>query len=166
MFWWIFSGLFPWKKNRRKNPPKNPRQHSNRNLGVSPPKSILQGSGLERSVLRVQDRILKQECSLLWEDVWAMGWGTHVSTLVSKLIRSGPSPKFLNTVIFEIITFLIQKHFKTVTVTVILRKLIQMTFKTVIGSQWKSRSDSGGQDGNGNGNSSEFQDGNSRARKP
>ena len=42
-----------------------------------------------------------------------------------------------NTVIFEIITFLIQKHFKTVTVTVILRKLIQMTFKTVIGNQWK-----------------------------
>ena len=31
---------------------------------------------------------------------------------------------FLLTVIFEIITFLIQKHFKTVTVTVILRKLI------------------------------------------
>ena len=43
----------------------------------------------------------------------------------------------LCTVIFEIITFLIQKHFKTVTVTVILRKLIQMTFQTVIGSQWK-----------------------------
>ena len=33
-----------------------------------------------------------------------------------------------STVIFEIITFLIQKHFKTVTVTVILRKLIPMTF--------------------------------------
>ena len=32
------------------------------------------------------------------------------------------------TVIFEIITFLIQKHFKTATVTVILTKLIQMTF--------------------------------------
>ena len=41
------------------------------------------------------------------------------------------------TVIFEMITFLIRKHFKTVTVTVILRKLSQMTFKTVIGSQWK-----------------------------
>ena len=33
-----------------------------------------------------------------------------------------------STVIFKIITFLIQKHFKTVTVTAILRKLIQMTF--------------------------------------
>ena len=44
------------------------------------------------------------------------------------------------TVIFEIIiiyTFLIQKHFKTVTVTVISGKLIQMTFKMVIGNQWK-----------------------------
>ena len=39
-----------------------------------------------------------------------------------------------HTVIFEIITFLIQKHFKTVTVMVILGKLIQMTFKTVIGN--------------------------------
>ena len=64
------------------------------------------------------------------------------------------------TVIFEIITFLIQKHFKTVTVTVILGKLIQMIFKTVIGNQWKWRGDCGRQDGNGNGNSSEFQDGN------
>ena len=43
----------------------------------------------------------------------------------------------VSTVIFEIITFLIQKHFKTVTVTVILGKLIQITFKTVIGNQWK-----------------------------
>ena len=33
-----------------------------------------------------------------------------------------------HTVIFEIITFLIQEHFKMVTVTVILRKLIQITF--------------------------------------
>ena len=38
-------------------------------------------------------------------------------------------------IISEIITFLIQKHFKTVTVTVILGKLFQMTFKTVIGNQ-------------------------------
>ena len=37
----------------------------------------------------------------------------------------------------EIITFLIQKHFKTVTVTVILGKLIQKNFKMVIGNQWK-----------------------------
>ena len=58
------------------------------------------------------------------------------------------------------ITFLIQKHFKTVTVTVIWGKLIQMTFKTVIGSQWKWRGNCGDQDGNGNENSSEFQDGN------
>ena len=64
------------------------------------------------------------------------------------------------TVMFAIITFLIQKHFKTVTVMVILGKLIQMTFKTVIGNQWKWRGDCGRQDGNGNGNSSEFQDGN------
>ena len=40
-------------------------------------------------------------------------------------------------VTFEIITFLIEKHFKTVTVTVILGKFIQMTFKMVIGNQWK-----------------------------
>ena len=41
----------------------------------------------------------------------------------------------VTTVIFEIITFLIQKHFKTV--TVILGKLMQMTFKTVSGNQWE-----------------------------
>ena len=41
-----FLGLFPWK-NRRKKPPKNPRQNSNRNLGVSRPKSTLQGSCLD-----------------------------------------------------------------------------------------------------------------------
>ena len=47
IFWWIFSGLFPWKKTGGKHPPKNPRQNSNRNLGVSRPNSTLQGSGLE-----------------------------------------------------------------------------------------------------------------------
>ena len=56
------------------------------------------------------------------------------------------------TVIFEIITFLIQKHFKAVTVTLIWGKLIQMTFKMVIGNQWKLRGDCGRHDGNGNGN--------------
>ena len=59
------------------------------------------------------------------------------------------------TVIFEIITFerlSNSKHFKTVTVTVIKRKVIQMTFKMVIGNQWKCRGDCGRQDGNGNGN--------------
>ena len=30
-----FPGLFPWIKKRRKNPPKNPRQFSDQNLGVS-----------------------------------------------------------------------------------------------------------------------------------
>ena len=40
-------------------------------------------------------------------------------------------------------------------------KSIQMTFKMVIGNQWKWRGDCGRQDGNGNSwNSSEFQDGN------
>ena len=39
-------------------------------------------------------------------------------------------------------------------------ELIQMTLKMVIGSQWEWRGDCGRQDGNGNGNSSEFQDGN------
>ena len=58
----------------------------------------------------------------------------------------------LDTVIFEIITFLIQKHFKRVTVTVIWGKLIQMIFKMVIGNQWKWRCDCERQDGNGNGN--------------
>ena len=33
-------------------------------------------------------------------------------------------------------TCLIQKHFETVTVTVISRKLTQMTFKMLIGNQW------------------------------
>ena len=69
----------------------------------------------------------------------------------------------LCTVIFKIITFLTQEHFKTVAVTVTSGKLIQMTFKTVIGNRWKWRGDCGRQDGNGNGNlinSSEFQDGN------
>ena len=64
------------------------------------------------------------------------------------------------TVIFDIIAFLIPKHFKTVTVTVILRKLIQMAF---LDGNWESMEMKGrlrGQDGNGNGNSSEFQDGN------
>ena len=46
---------------------------------------------------------------------------------------------FETTVIFEILTFLIQKHFKTVTVTAISRKLIQITFKMVIGNQWKMK---------------------------
>ena len=52
-------------------------------------------------------------------------------------VRTSPKNKentyfyiYIYTVIFEIITFLIQKHFKTVTVTVtvIWGKLIQMTF--------------------------------------
>ena len=47
IFWWIFQAFF-LGKNRRKNPPKNPRQNSNRNLGVSRPKSTLQGSGLDK----------------------------------------------------------------------------------------------------------------------
>ena len=46
-FWWILSGLFPWKKRSKKNPPKNPQQNLNRNLGVSRPKSTLQGSCLD-----------------------------------------------------------------------------------------------------------------------
>ena len=47
----FFGGFFRaffLGKNRGKNPPKNPRQNSNRNLGVSLPKSTLQGSGLEK----------------------------------------------------------------------------------------------------------------------
>ena len=50
----------------------------------------------------------------------------------------------------KIFTFLIR--FKTVTVTVISGKIIQMTFKMVIGNQWKWRVCCGRQDGNGNGN--------------
>ena len=34
-----FFGSFSLQKNRRKNPPQNPQQISNQNLGVSPPKS-------------------------------------------------------------------------------------------------------------------------------
>ena len=46
-----------------------------------------------------------------------------------RLTNAWPPPKKIkikNTVIFEIITFLIQEHFKTVTVTVVLGKLIHM----------------------------------------
>ena len=43
-----FLGAFFLGRNRRKKSPKNPRQNSNQNLGVSLPKSTLQGSGLEK----------------------------------------------------------------------------------------------------------------------
>ena len=42
-----FFGPFSLGKNRMQKSPKNPRQNSNQNLGVSRPKSALQGSGLE-----------------------------------------------------------------------------------------------------------------------
>ena len=42
-----FFGPFSLEKVGGKNPPKNPRQNSNRNLGVSRPKSTLQGSSLD-----------------------------------------------------------------------------------------------------------------------
>ena len=68
------------------------------------------------------------------KDSLANAFRTQLSDL--RAPNSMPTPLGDNihrrTVIFENITFLIQKHFKTVTVTVILGKLIQMTFKTVI----------------------------------
>ena len=42
-----FFGPLSLKKIGGKTPPKTPRQNSNRNLGVSRPKSTLQGSGLD-----------------------------------------------------------------------------------------------------------------------
>ena len=42
-----FFGPFSLEKIGGKNPPKNPRQFSNQNSGVSGPKSTLQGSGLD-----------------------------------------------------------------------------------------------------------------------
>ena len=42
-----FFGPFSLEKIGGKNPPKNPRQNSNRNLGVSQLKSTLQGSALD-----------------------------------------------------------------------------------------------------------------------
>ena len=42
-----FFGPFSLEKTGGKNPSKNPRQFSNQNLGVSGPKSTLQGSGLD-----------------------------------------------------------------------------------------------------------------------
>ena len=42
-----FFGPFSLEKIGGKNPPKNPRQNSHRNLGVSRPKSTLQGSCLD-----------------------------------------------------------------------------------------------------------------------
>ena len=47
-----FFGPFSLEKIGGKNPPKNPRQNSNRNLGVSRPKSTLQESGLDNTFLR------------------------------------------------------------------------------------------------------------------
>ena len=41
IFWWIFGAFL--LGNREENPPKN----SNQNLGVSQPKSTLQGSSLD-----------------------------------------------------------------------------------------------------------------------
>ena len=55
----FFGGFFrPFflGKKRRKNPPKNPRQFSNQNLGVSGPKSTLQGSGLDNLFVMSQGR--------------------------------------------------------------------------------------------------------------
>ena len=49
-FFFGFFGPFSLEKKRRKNPPKNPRQFSNQNLGVSGPKSTLQGSDLCQTV--------------------------------------------------------------------------------------------------------------------
>ena len=46
-----FLGPFSLEKTGGKYPPKNPRQFSNQNLGVSGPKSTLQGSGLEQLFL-------------------------------------------------------------------------------------------------------------------
>ena len=43
-----FFGPFSLEKTGGKNPPKNPRQFSNQNLGVLGPKSTLQGSGLDK----------------------------------------------------------------------------------------------------------------------
>ena len=42
-----FFQAFSLEKTGGKNPPENPRQFSNQNLGVSGPKSTLQGSGRE-----------------------------------------------------------------------------------------------------------------------
>ena len=47
----FFGGVFRaffLGKSRSKKSPKNPRQNSNQNLGVSRPKSTLQGSGLDK----------------------------------------------------------------------------------------------------------------------
>ena len=48
--WWIFRGIlgaFFLGECRSKNPPKNPQQNSNQNLGALRPKSALQGSDLD-----------------------------------------------------------------------------------------------------------------------
>ena len=53
-FWVDFFGaLFPWKKQEKKNPPRNPWQNSNQNLGASRSKATLQGSGLDSWVTRL-----------------------------------------------------------------------------------------------------------------
>ena len=74
--------------------------------------------------------------------------GSHFGQILDVLALEKSSDMFVDekpktqcvsqcAVIFEIITILIQKHFKTVTVTVILENEIQMTFKTAIGNQWR-----------------------------
>ena len=46
-----FLGPFSLEIIGGKNPPKNPRKFSNQNLGVSGPKSKLQGSGLDNAAI-------------------------------------------------------------------------------------------------------------------
>ena len=61
----FFGGFFGpvfLEKTGGKNPPKNPRQFSNQNLGVSGPKSTLQGFGLEE-LLQVKERNIPKALS-------------------------------------------------------------------------------------------------------
>ena len=67
--------IFPWKKKTgQKIHQKNPRQNSNQNLGVSCPKSTLQGSGLHLNfILGVPNRHFG---TILLGDFWGQ-WMAH-----------------------------------------------------------------------------------------
>ena len=75
-FWgWIFCSHFPWKNDGGKNPPKNPQQNSNQNLGVWQPKSTqfwrpkstLWGSALDGLVFEGEGRIVSKMSLALWQ---------------------------------------------------------------------------------------------------
>ena len=95
-------------------------------------------SELGRNFTRSSNPQLKSQVIPKRYEIFGFWPQIHIATGLNSPRLENCNPNLdQNTVIFENITFLIQKHFKTVTVTVVLGNLIQMTFKTVIGNQRK-----------------------------